>query len=53
MSGHFICDRCGYDGQHADYCVYLRPVKDQWKGHLTEAEMALKTRNVKDEDDNQ
>jgi hypothetical protein len=43
MSGHWICDRCGYDGEHADYCVCLRPAKDQWKGHRTAEEMlALK-----------
>lgn len=43
MSGHWICDRCGYDGEHADYCVHLRPTKDQWKGHRTAEEMqALK-----------
>jgi hypothetical protein len=36
MSGHFICDRCGYDGGHADWCVYLRPPSEQWKGHQTE-----------------
>jgi hypothetical protein len=39
MSGHWICDQCGYDGGHADYCVCLRPEKDKWKGHRTKEEM--------------
>jgi len=39
MTGHWICDRCGYDGEHADYCVYLRPMSEQWKGHRTTKEM--------------
>lgn len=39
MSGHWICGRCGYDGEHADYCVYLRPSAEQWKGHRTKEEM--------------
>ena len=39
MTGHFICDRCGDEG-HSDWCVYLRPVADRWKGHRTKEEMA-------------
>lgn len=40
MSGHYICDRCGYEGgYHADYCVYLRPMNERWKGNRTKAEM--------------
>jgi len=39
MSGHYICDRCGYDGLCADYCVTRRPVKDRWQGHYTKEEM--------------
>ncbi len=39
MSGHWICDRCGYDGEHAEWCVYLRPSNEQWKGHRTKDEM--------------
>jgi hypothetical protein len=38
MSGHFICDSCGYDGGHAAHCKYLRPAKDQWKGDLRRGE---------------
>jgi len=34
MSGHWICDQCGHDGEHADYCVELRPVSERWRGHL-------------------
>lgn len=39
MSGHWICDRCGYDGEHADWCVCLRPASERWKGHRTREEM--------------
>lgn len=39
MTGHWICDRCGYDGEHAEWCVYLRPVNEQWMGHRTREEM--------------
>jgi hypothetical protein len=38
MSGHFICNACGYDGgEHADYCKYLRPTDERWKGNRKEA----------------
>lgn len=39
MSGHYICDSCGYDGDHADYCRHLRPVDERWKGNRTCQEM--------------
>ena len=39
MTGHWICDSCGYDGEHADYCKYLRPPKEQWKGNRSHKEM--------------
>lgn len=39
MSGHWICERCGYDGAHASWCVCLRPSSEQWKGHRTPREM--------------
>lgn len=39
MSGHWICDACGYDGQHADYCKYLRPIGEQWRGHRSKDEI--------------
>lgn len=47
MSGHWICDRCGCDGEHADYCVYLRPAGDQWKGHRTKEEMKELAKEIK------
>jgi hypothetical protein len=39
MSGHWICEDCGYDGEHAEWCRCLRPVDDQWKGHMTAEEV--------------
>jgi len=45
MTGHWICEDCGYDGEHAEWCKCLRPAKDQWKGHRTLEEMeALKAK---------
>ena len=40
MPGHWICDRCGYDGDHAEWCAYNRPADEQWKGHMTKEEVA-------------
>lgn len=42
MSGHWICEGCGYDGHHAEWCVCLRPVSERWKGHLKESELAAR-----------
>lgn len=39
MSGHWICEACGYDGEHAEYCRCLRPPEEQWRGHRTPKEM--------------
>ena len=40
MTGHAICDMCGYDGgEHASYCCYLRPASERWKGNRTKKEM--------------
>lgn len=51
MSGHFICEYCGHDGDHADYCQELRPVEDRWKGHRTKEEMAKLRRKSDPQDD--
>jgi hypothetical protein len=39
MSGHYICDACGYDAGHASYCKYLRPMNEQWMGNRTQKEV--------------
>lgn len=47
MTGHWICDACGCDGEHADWCKYLRPPDEQWMGHRTREEMqAIRRRAV-------
>lgn len=39
MSGHFICEYCGYDGGHAAHCRQLRPASERWRGNRTKEEM--------------
>jgi hypothetical protein len=40
MSGHFICESCGYDGgDHAKWCREMRLADERWKGNKTRKEV--------------
>jgi len=46
MSGHYICEDCGYDGgDHANYCRTNRPVDERWKGNFTRKELGIHCRH--------
>jgi hypothetical protein len=52
MTGHWICEYCHYDGEHAEWCRCLRPVEDQWKGPMTDKEVReLKAKRQKQQED--